>query len=106
MNPLPRTGRRLLVCVRGNCAEPEQGKRVERRLAQLIAEHGLDDEAHPLHTTCTITNCLGICENGPIVVVHPDGIKYHNVTLAALEQIFNAHLLGQQPVEALIIQRF
>jgi (2Fe-2S) ferredoxin len=40
------------------------------------------------------------------VVVHPDGIKYHNVTAAALEQIFNAHILGQQPVEALIIQRF
>lgn len=106
MGLLTRKGRRILICVRGNCAEPEQGRRLEKRLAHLIAQHGLDDADHPHHTTCTLTNCLGICAGGPIMVVHPDGLKYGRLTLTALECIFKQHLLGQQPVEEFIVQRF
>lgn len=98
-----RRGRRVLICVRGQCAESNQGKRLEKRLNELIEQYGLADSAHPQHVSCTITNCLGVCEDGPIMIVHPEAIKYGHVTEAALERIFQQHLLGNQPVEDLIV---
>lgn len=97
-----RRGKRVLICVRGQCAEPEQGKRLERHLTQLIEQYGLDNGDHPKHTTCTITNCLAVCEHGPVLIVHPDGIKYQHVTLPALEQIFHSHILNNKPVNNLV----
>jgi (2Fe-2S) ferredoxin len=46
---------------------------------------------------------LGVCEDGPIMIVHPEAIKYGHVTEAALERIFLQHLLQNQPVEELIV---
>lgn len=103
MTLLNRKGRRILICVRGNCAEPEQGKRLEKQLFSLIEKHGLDDEDHPQHVTCTLTNCLGICRDGPVMIIHPDAIKYQHLTGASLEQIFHSHILGNEPIEALIV---
>jgi (2Fe-2S) ferredoxin len=99
----PRRGRRVLICVRGQCAESNRGKQLEKRLLELIEQYGLDDSSHPQPVSCTITNCLGVCADGPVIIVHPEAIKYHHVTQAALERIFMEHLLGNQPVEALII---
>jgi (2Fe-2S) ferredoxin len=100
-----RRGRRVLICVRGQCAESGRGRQLERRLNELIQQHGLDDPDHPQHTSCAITNCLGVCMNGPIMIVHPEIIKYQHVDPAALESIFQQHLLKGQPVEELIVHQ-
>lgn len=92
-----------MICVRGNCAEAGQGKQLEKRLVELIQQYGLDDLNHSHYTSCTVTNCLGVCMNGPIMIVHPEGIKYQHVDKHALERIFQQHLLHDQPVEELII---
>ncbi|GIK43170.1 MAG: ferredoxin [Chloroflexota bacterium] len=102
--PSTRRGRRVLICVRGQCAESNRGKRLEQRLVELITQQGLDNPDHPQHVSCTITNCLGICADGPIMIVHPEAIKYHHLTEPALERIFQQHLLGNQPVEELIVR--
>jgi cob(I)alamin adenosyltransferase len=46
-----------------------------------------------------------VCSDGPIMVVYPEGIWYHHVDEAALERIYEEHILGGQPVEALIFHR-
>ena len=100
-----RPGYRIMICVRGQCAESGLGRRLEQQLASLIERHGLDDPGHSLHTTCRLTNCLGVCADGPIMIVHPGAIKYQRVDQAALEQIFEQHILKGQPVEALIVKQ-
>lgn len=105
MTPINRTGYRIMICARGDCASPLTSRALEQKLQSLIVAHGLDDPAHPQHTVCRLTNCLGVCANGPVMIIHPDGIKYHQVDEAALEQIFQEHILGGQPVEALILYR-
>jgi (2Fe-2S) ferredoxin len=99
----PRKGKRILICVRGQCAESGQGKQLEKHLNHLIQQYGLENEEHPKHTTCTITNCLGVCEGGPVMIVHPDAIKYHHVDKAALDKIFHSHILNNKPVNHLIV---
>jgi (2Fe-2S) ferredoxin len=90
-----------MICVRGQCAESEFGRRLEKQLIKLIEQHGLADPDHPRHTTCQVTNCLGVCANGPIMIVHPGAIKYQQVNQAALERIFHSHILNGQPVQEL-----
>lgn len=96
----PGRGRRVFICVRGKCAHPDQGKQLEKQLNQLIKQHGLDRSDHPQYTTCTLTNCLGVCQDGPIVMVHPEGIRYHQVDAAVLAHIFEDHFLHNRPVDA------
>lgn len=100
-----RTGYRIMICARGDCASSLTSRALEQKLQALIAAHGLDDPAHPQHTVCRLTNCLGVCANGPVMIVHPDGIKYHQVDEVALEKIFQEHILQGQPVEGLIVYR-
>ncbi len=104
MDFFTRRGRRVLICVRGQCAESNRGKRLEQRLTELIEQYSLNDADHPQHVSCTITNCLGVCADGPVIIVHPEAIKYQHVTEAALERIFQQHLLDNQPVEELIVR--
>jgi len=51
----------------------------------------------------TPTACLGPCGSGPSVVVYPEGIMYGNVTKADVSAIFDEHLLGDKPVERLVV---
>ena len=92
----------MLICVRGECAPSEKGFDLEKRLLALIEQHGLDNPEHPNYLKCTVTNCLGVCHDGPIMMVHPDGVRYKNIDQTDLERIFEAHFLQGRPVQDLI----
>ena len=51
------------------------------------------------------TPCLGVCAEGPILVVYPEGIWYSRVTPELLERIVVEHLKHGQPVEEAIFHR-
>ncbi|MED5165066.1 MAG: (2Fe-2S) ferredoxin domain-containing protein, partial [Cyanobacteriota bacterium] len=50
-------------------------------------------------------DCLRICNDGPILLIWPDGIWYGGVTPERIESIVKEHVLGGQPIEAWIIRR-
>ncbi len=98
-------GYQLLICEHGDCADPEAAMRLQQRFRELAQAHGLNKLRNPERVKCTLTECLGVCGGGPIMVVYPDGLWYHHVDVALLERIVQEHILGGQPVEEAIFHR-
>ena len=45
--------------------------------------------------------CLDLCEQGPTVVVYPEGVFYGNVQLEDVEEIVEEHIVNGKPLERL-----
>jgi len=98
-------GRQIFICNHGDCADSAVAEQLNQRLMALCRDHGLTKLREPHRAKCTLADCLGVCQGGPILVVYPDGIWYHHVDEAALTRIFHEHLLGGQPVAEFIFHR-
>lgn len=98
-------GRQVLICSHGDCADSALAERLQQRMAELNRSYGLNKLNNPHRIKCTQTDCLGVCQQGPILVVYPEGIWYSGVDDELLERIYREHLLGGIPVVEKIFHR-
>ncbi len=61
--------------------------RVLQALERELGSQGLDNEVQV--TTC---GCLGLCDDGPIIIVYPEGVWYHKVKEEDVPEIVDSHL--------------
>jgi (2Fe-2S) ferredoxin len=93
----------VLVCTGNFCAPDRRGRQIYSLLAELLEREDL--LFGPERVKRGETPCLGVCSNGPIVVVYPEGIWYGEVTPALLERIVVEHLKQGKPVAEAIFHR-
>jgi NADH-quinone oxidoreductase subunit F/NADP-reducing hydrogenase subunit HndC len=87
--------RKILVCQGSGCVSsksPEVKKALEEGISKA------DFENKPV---VKLTGCHGFCEQGPIVVIEPEGTFYVNVKIDDVEEIIESHFKNNQPVEKL-----
>ncbi|MDR0519344.1 MAG: NADH-quinone oxidoreductase subunit NuoF, partial [Clostridiales Family XIII bacterium] len=88
----------VLVCGGTGCTASGSPAVIEA-FNEAIAAHGLEKEVRVI-----TTGCFGLCANGPIVVVYPEGAFYQNVTAEAAKEITEEHLLKGRIVSRLLLQ--
>ena len=93
----------VLVCTGNFCSPDRRGRELYAKLSELLQREDL--LFGPTRVKRGETPCLGVCSNGPIVVVYPEGIWYANVTPGLLERIVVEHLKNGEPVEEAIFHR-
>lgn len=86
--------RKVFVC-RGTGCVSAGGSEVYEALKREIQHHGLKN------VEIDFSGCHGFCEQGPNVVVEPDGIFYTHVDAGDAAEIIGSHLVNGITVERL-----
>ena len=93
------TNEREKCSIKGDCASLGS-KEIRMKFVQLINEHGLKGKVR-----ANKSGCLDACEFGVAVVVYPDEIWYTNVELSDVDDIFNATIINDEPLERLVANK-
>ncbi|MDK9709714.1 MAG: NADH-quinone oxidoreductase subunit NuoF [Acidaminobacter sp.] len=86
----------VLICGGTGCTSSSSDK-IEERFKELVAEQGLDQEVMVVRT-----GCFGLCEEGPICIVHPEGSFYSRVKIEDVDTIVSEHLMKGRVVTSLL----
>ena len=66
----------------------------------MVKELGLENPDRPEGIVLrSKADCLRICEQGPILLIWPEGIWYADVTPNKIEVILKEHIINQNPVQ-------
>jgi (2Fe-2S) ferredoxin len=95
--------RHIFICVGQYCDPEQKAYKLYHSLARKLGELGRYE--NPLRVKRGITPCLGVCYNGPLLVVYPDGTWYHHVDEQMLDRIIEEHLIRGKPVTEYIFHQ-
>ncbi|HHV30502.1 NADH-quinone oxidoreductase subunit NuoF [Acetivibrio mesophilus] len=86
----------VLVCGGTGCTSSNSNKIISELEAQ-IAQSGIQNEVKVVRT-----GCFGLCAEGPIIVVYPEGSMYTMVKVEDVKEIVEEHLVKGRIVKRLL----
>jgi NADH-quinone oxidoreductase subunit F len=86
--------RKVLVCQGTGCTS-SRSEEIRTVLEHEVNQTGLSN------IEVDFTGCHGFCQQGPIVVVEPEGVFYAHVKVEDATEIVHSHLKAGKPVERL-----
>ena len=86
----------VLVCGGTGCTSSNSEK-IKKEFGELLDKNKLDKEVK-----IVTTGCFGLCAEGPIVVVYPEGAMYTMVRVEDVKEIVEEHLVKGRIVKRLL----
>ncbi|MCQ3908564.1 MAG: (2Fe-2S) ferredoxin domain-containing protein [Mycoplasmoidaceae bacterium] len=86
----------ILVCASTGCLS-NKAKEVIDAFEKSIKAHNLQDKVE-----VSPTGCHGLCSQGPVVLVYPEGIFYRKVKPTDVVRIIEEHLMEGKVVKELV----
>jgi len=86
----------VLVCGGTGCTS-SHSMQIKEEFEKQLKKNGLDKEVKMV-----TTGCFGLCAEGPIVMVYPEGAMYTMVRVEDVEEIVNEHLIKGRLVQRLL----
>lgn len=78
------------------CCGEQNGMELVQKFREVIAEKGLKGKVRAQKS-----GCLDACQNGPVLVIYPDGTYYGKVSIHDVEKIVDEHVLQNKIIEEL-----
>jgi NADH:ubiquinone oxidoreductase subunit F (NADH-binding)/(2Fe-2S) ferredoxin/NAD-dependent dihydropyrimidine dehydrogenase PreA subunit len=86
----------IAICQGTGCVS-SASREIYESLQEEIKNKNLDDQVEVRRT-----GCFGLCEKGPLVLIHPDETFYTHVKPRDVKDIIETHIIGGKPVERLL----
>ncbi len=87
--------RHVIMCVGKSCGE---NMPLLKYMKEAVAKAGLGEGEGAVRVNRA--GCLGVCKQGPIMVVHPEGVWYANLDEPKIDTIIQSHFIQDEPVHA------
>jgi NADH:ubiquinone oxidoreductase subunit F (NADH-binding)/(2Fe-2S) ferredoxin len=83
----------VLICGGTGCTSSKSDL-IKKRFEEKVIEVNLENEIQIVST-----GCFGLCEEGPIVIVYPEGSFYSRMTIDRVDEIVEEHLVKGRVVK-------
>lgn len=91
--------RRVVFMCSGDVCRKKGGDENIVALRACIKANDLTEQVHTIKTLCT-----GQCENGPTMLVHPDGVWYKEMNVSRAEALVTRHMMEDQLLPNILYQ--
>ena len=85
----------VFPCTGSTCGN-DHGLELAARFKELLPDR------KQLGVRISASRCQGMCQQGPNVIVYPEGVVYHGVELGDVDEIVEQHLRNGRPVTRLM----
>ncbi len=89
----------VLVCTGTGCSSSNSAA-IITKFEECIGNAGLEKEIKVVRT-----GCFGLCENGPICIVYPEGAFYSHIKVDDVPRIVSEHLVKGRIVQDLLYKK-
>jgi NADH:ubiquinone oxidoreductase subunit F (NADH-binding)/(2Fe-2S) ferredoxin/NAD-dependent dihydropyrimidine dehydrogenase PreA subunit len=87
----------ITLCSGTSCMQ-KKSQELKAPIEKTLEKLGLVNRAR-----INISGCLGMCKNGPMMIINPGYTIYGNVTEKDIPEIIESHIVKKQPLKRLVI---